>query len=190
MYGSWGQYKPILELCVNKQSFTVRSCLQNISYRNKNLLPPILDEQQQRAVSLQRRLISTLDSIPMPFDVDELWQKCCSLGLGNDQLIRCLCQWATTTLRVGVQRVFVVVGLLQRAKASAVDVQEHLISFMGGFGSNVKGNKRDVYLLVSELVRSKTFSVAAYMKWLISRGILSSYSVINDVGTSEPPSFH
>jgi hypothetical protein len=187
MYGSWELYKPILELCVNKKSSIVRSCLQNISHRNRNLLPPVLVGQQQRALSLQRLLINNLDSTSIPYIIEELWQKCCNLGLEHDHLIRCLCQWATTTLRVGVHRVFVVAGLLRCARASGVNVQDHIISFMVGFGNNVKGNKRNVYLLVSELVRSKIFSVASYMKWLISRGILSNYSVINDVGTNKLP---
>lgn len=174
---SWELYQSILEACVDKRCSIVRSCLQNISQRNKNLLSPMQARQNGSVSSGQRKLINMLDSIAMPYNIDEIWGKCRSLEVEEDQLVRCLCQWATTSLRVGRHRIYIVAGLLGCARRSGISVQDHMKGFLEGFGSNVKGSKDDAYLLVSELVRSKTFSVALYMKWLISRGILSEYTI-------------
>ncbi|KAG0128489.1 hypothetical protein HOY82DRAFT_580063 [Tuber indicum] len=177
---SWESYRSILEACVDRRCSFVRSCLQNISQRNKNLLSPMQARQNDSVSSGQRKLISMLDSIAMLYSIDEIWEKCCSLEIAEDQLVRCLCQWATTSLRVGKHRIYIVAGLLGCARRSGISVQDHMKSFLEGFGSSVKGSKDDVYLLVSELVRSKTFSVALYMKWLISRGILSEYTITRE----------
>ncbi|RPB01463.1 hypothetical protein L873DRAFT_658642 [Choiromyces venosus 120613-1] len=174
---SWELYQSILEACVDRRCSVVRSCLENISQRNKNLLSPMQAKQNGSASSGQRKLINMLGSIAMPYNIDEIWEKCSSLEVEEDQLVRCLCQWATTSLRVGKHRIYIVAGLLGCAKRGGINVQDHMKGFLEGFGSNVKGSKEDVYLLVSELVRSKTFSVALYMKWLISRGILSEYTI-------------
>ncbi|PWW72922.1 hypothetical protein C7212DRAFT_359992 [Tuber magnatum] len=177
---SWESYQSILEACVDMRCPVVRSCLRNISQRNKNLLSPMQTKQNGSVSSGQRKLINMLDSIAMPYNINEIWEKCCSLEVEEDQLVRCLCQWATTSLRVGKHRIYIVAGLLGCARQSGISVQDHMKCFLEGFGSNVKGSKDDVYLLVSELVRSKTFSIALYMKWLISRGILSEYTITQE----------
>lgn len=54
-------------------------------------------------------------------------------------------------------------------------MQDQVLTFLDGFGAKVAGCKEDVYLLIAELVRSKVFSVAAYLKWLIAKGALYGF---------------
>ncbi|KAL7269262.1 RNA polymerase II mediator complex subunit [Rhizina undulata] len=62
---------------------------------------------------------------------------------------------------------------------SGSDIQEPLLAFLDSLRTNFVGNRDDFYLLVSELVRSKTFSIASYMKWLIARGAMSQFSSLD-----------
>lgn len=80
-----------------------------------------------------------------------------------------------------MHRVYIAAALLRTAGKTGVQVQEQVLVFLEGFG-RVVGRKEDVYLLVAELVRSKTFAVAAYMKWLIARGSLYGFDSMHKVG--------
>lgn len=96
-------------------------------------------------------------------------------------LVQVLCEWGTTSLRVGVHRVYIAAALLRTAAArtSPAAVHEQLLHFLETFGTKVAGSKHDAYLLISELVRSKTFALAAYMKWLIARGSLYGFDTMH-----------
>ena len=132
-------------------------------------------------LSAKKQLINFLDSTTVPFDLDELNKKCISIISDKRQLVHCLCEWAVTPLRVGLHRVYLVVALLRTAHQSGMDIQEPLLAFLDSLGTHFVGSKGDFYLLVSELVRSKTFSIASYMKWLIARGTLAQFSSLEKV---------
>ncbi|RPB09459.1 hypothetical protein P167DRAFT_560154 [Morchella conica CCBAS932] len=181
---SWDGYKDVLSRSVHRRNPTIRSCLANLTARNKNLLAP-LDHNAKAATTLspQRKLINTLDAITLPYNLDELWAKCYSstTTMAPADLVQVLCEWGTTSLRVGVHRVYIAAALLRAAAArtSPAAVHEQLLHFLETFGTKVAGSKHDAYLLISELVRSKTFALAAYMKWLIARGSLYGFDTMH-----------
>lgn len=172
---SWDTYQRVLTHCVDTRLPTVRACLRSLSNRNKNLLVPMDSAHSASALSSQRQLITTLDATTPPYNLDSLWQTLHDLAANGTELVHCLCEWSTTTLRVGAHRIYIATSLLRTAHRSGVAVQEAVLAFLDAFGTTVAGCKDDVYLLVSELVRAKVFSVAAYLKWLIAKGALSGF---------------
>lgn len=172
---SWDTYQRVLTHCVDARLPTVRACLRSLSNRNKNLLAPMDSAHSASTLSSQRQLITTLDAIAPPYNLDSLWQTLHGLAAHGTELVHCLCEWSTTTLRVGAHRIYIATSLLRTAHRTGVAVQEVVLTFLDAFGTSVAGCRDDVYLLVSELVRAKVFSVAAYLKWLIATGALYGF---------------
>lgn len=93
----------------------------------------------------------------------------------HSQFIDCLCEWAVTSLRVGLYRVYLAAAILRQEAKAGVGLQDPIMTFLERF-STVPGSKKKVYLLLSELVRAGRFSLPNYMRWLIAKGVLRPFT--------------
>lgn len=132
-------------------------------------------------MSPQGLIIDILDSASLPYDIDGLIKECLGVMPDHSQFIECLCEWAVTSLRVGLYRVYLAALILRQEAKGGVALQEPIMLFLERF-STVPGSKTKVYLLLSELVRAGKFSVTVYMRWLIARGVLRPYKSMEKVG--------
>lgn len=175
---TWVRYKITLESCVDRTDPAVERCLQLVIQRNNNLCSPAETKRNDPHISQQRRMIDTLDSVVAPFNLIELSLTCSSLLPDHTDFVQCLCEWAVTSLRVGVYRVYIAVAILRQKARAGNDIQGPILTFLERFARSVVGNKNNVYLLISELVRTKNFPLASYFKWLIARGILLPFTTM------------
>jgi mediator of RNA polymerase II transcription subunit 12 len=91
-------------------------------------------------------------------------------------LVSKLLEWLSTPFRYGICRIYVGARLLRKWKSCGVDVDEHILSFLTRFRDSKGVNMENVYHVISELVRSQTFSVGRYLQWLMAKGATSSPS--------------
>ncbi|KAF8476212.1 hypothetical protein BDZ91DRAFT_819063 [Kalaharituber pfeilii] len=172
---NWARYKSILESCVDTTNPQVEACLQNVIHRNNSLCLSPKPKTSDPTFSPQRLVIDILDSATMPYDFDKIIKDCVAVIADHSLFVQCLCEWAVTSLRVGLYRVYLAAAILRQEAKAGTALQEPIMTFLERF-SAVPGNKSKVYLLISELVRAEKFSLPNYMRWLIARGVLRPFT--------------
>ncbi|KAI5801551.1 hypothetical protein DFH27DRAFT_557170 [Peziza echinospora] len=172
---TWPLYQSTLEKCVNRKDPLVETCLQNVIHRNNSLSLNPKSKTAGPTISSQRLVIDILDSASIPYDLDTLTKSCIDIMPDHSQFVQCLCEWAVTSLRVGLYRIYLAAAVLRQEAKAGVVLQEPIMAFLERF-STAPGSKSHVYLLISELVRADRFSLTQYMRWLISRGILNPFT--------------
>lgn len=160
---------------------TTKHCLDNVIRRNQNFSATGASPGAKLAASARRKAVEYLDSAVLPFNAVAIFQQ---LGkqLSRKELVPCIFEWAVTSLRSGQHRVYLGAELLRLAKKEKLDIQIPIIEFLSRLDAHTKVKKYDVYLLISELVRSECFSFAVYMRWLISKGGIKGQDGLGEVG--------
>lgn len=172
---SWDIYKDQVSSCLNLSNKVDRALFQSIAERNVRVQRPRhLKQSSQR--SPHQRIIRLLDSIRSAHDVLTISSACLDAVDDRAVLVSKLLEWLATPFRHGICRVYVGVRLLRKWKASGVDVDGHILSFLTHAGVSKKLDMDNVYHTISELVRSQTFSVGRYLQWLMAKGVTSRQS--------------
>ncbi|KAH2023936.1 RNA polymerase II mediator complex subunit [Aspergillus fumigatus] len=167
---SWEKYKDLLPSCLNLNDNVHRTVFQNLAERNARVQkPPKCEGTTQQPP--QQRVIQLFDSICSSHDITSV--SAASLRAIDDKaaLVLKLLEWAATPFRYGVSRVYTGARLLRKWKIAGVDVDTCIISFLGESQMSDQLNMDNVYHIVSELVRSQTFSVGKYLQWLMAKGV-------------------
>ncbi len=121
-------------------------------------------------LSPRRRVIGLLDkSLTGPFSM-RLPQECVEITPNLLTLTRTVLDWATSSYRPGLAKVYVGARLMRTLCRPGIDVNDIILDFLGS-GLDWQGLcKPSLYHLASELTRSGHFSVSKYIQWLIARG--------------------
>ncbi|KAF4156578.1 hypothetical protein CNMCM6936_006474 [Aspergillus lentulus] len=167
---SWEKYKDLLSSCLNLNDNVHRAVFQNLAERNARVQRPRKCEETTQQPP-QQRIIQLFDSIGSSHDITSV--STASLGAIDDKaaLVLKLLEWAATPFRYGVSRVYTGARLLRKWKIAGVDVDTYIISFLGESQMRDQLNMDNIYHIVSELVRSQTFSVGKYLQWLMAKGV-------------------
>ncbi|PKX91641.1 mediator of RNA polymerase II transcription subunit 12 [Aspergillus novofumigatus IBT 16806] len=167
---SWEKYKDLLSSCLNLNDNVHRAVFQNLAERNARVQRPWKCEETTQQPA-QQRIIQLFDSIGSSRDITSV--SAASLGAIDDKaaLVLKLLEWAATPFRYGVSRVYAGARLLRKWKIAGVDVDTCIISFLGESQMRDQLNIDNIYHIVSELVRSQTFSVGKYLQWLMAKGL-------------------
>jgi mediator of RNA polymerase II transcription subunit 12 len=67
--------------------------------------------------------------------------------------------------------VYTAARLLRKWKISGVDIDTYIISFLSTVQDIAQLDMDNVYHIISELVRSQTFSVSRYLQLLMAKGV-------------------
>ncbi|KAF3915726.1 hypothetical protein AA313_de0204357 [Arthrobotrys entomopaga] len=178
---SWQTNERALRACVDTSNPSILTSIENIAARNRNLEARQASKSGGRGgiTSPRKAAIDFLDKIKAPYDIEDLTGRFLALSKDYNQTLKALCEWVITSLRVGLYRLYFAVRLLRRLSRLGVQIQppihEFLLAASGG-----KRSKKYVYLLISELVRSKHFTAGKYMSWLISRGALMRHASVDE----------
>jgi len=164
----------------NREDPVVEASLQNVITRNNNLLLHTKTSQLTSSHSSRKSIINTFDTISVSSNIDEVSKSWLSLDENHSILVQNLVEWVVTPLRVGHFRVYLVARVLRNWIRAGVQVQDAIHDFLATFVGSQR-SKGHVYLLVSELVRSKHFSASKYMTWLISKGALMRCISVDEV---------
>lgn len=152
----------------------VTSAIQDLDRRVKRLL-----HQSQRTFSdsqkTKEKLVSLLDSVDcaMAINIEPLASKCIAVMPDTRALISAALTWASSLYRDGSHRVYLVTRLLRHWCSAGVDIDDGILSYFHTADSRKGSEPRNIFRVIAELVRSKTFSVGKYLQWLIATGSLS-----------------
>ncbi|KAF8542225.1 hypothetical protein BDD12DRAFT_826310 [Trichophaea hybrida] len=131
---------------VDSRFSSTQLCLRNVSLQN-NYFDGLMDTPNSASVvSDRRKAVEYLDGIELPFNAHDIHQQL-SFLLSAADLVPCVFEWAVTSLRTGQYRIYLGAELLRLASVDGFNIQTSV-------------NKDDVYLLISELVRTEYFSIA------------------------------
>lgn len=179
---SWASNEPALRAVLDNKNPDVLACIENIDSRNRNL--ELGNGSRSGAgsssSSARKATIDFLDSIRAPYDIDKTTGLFLRISNDYHQTVKALCEWAVTSLRVGLYRVYFAVKILRKINRLGVHIQTPMHDFLLSCGGG-RRSKKHVYLLISELVRSRHFTAGKYMSWLISRGALMRQATIDEV---------
>ncbi|KAE8350277.1 mediator of RNA polymerase II transcription subunit 12 [Aspergillus coremiiformis] len=178
---SWEKHKELISSCLNLKDNIHRTIFQNLSERNSRLqLPKNHQETTQR--SPQQRIIQLFDSIRSAHDISSASVACLTTIEDKAVLISKLLEWTATPFRYGLCRVYTGVRLLRKWKMSGIDIDSYILSFLAQTRMTGPFNMENIYHIISELVRSQTFSVGRYLQWLMAKGVTNtSQSISNDL---------
>lgn len=131
-------------------------------------------------VSDRRKAVEYLDGIELPFNAHDIYQQL-SFLLSPADLVPRVFEWAVTSLRTGQYRIYLGAELLRLASVDGFNIQTSVMEFLNRLEVYTKIKKHDVYLLISELVRTEYFSIAVYLRWLIAKGGLAKINHFDEV---------
>ncbi|KGO71242.1 Mediator complex, subunit Med12 [Penicillium italicum] len=166
---SWETYKQQVSSALDLGNKAEKALFQSLAERNARVQRPKHSKQTTQR-SPHQRIVRLLDSIRTAQDLSSVFGY---LDAFDDKavLVFKLLEWLSTPFRHGLCRVYIGVRLLRKWKLAGVDIDSHILAFLSRGQNNQKLNIDQIYHVVSELVRSQTFSVGRYLQWLMARGV-------------------
>lgn len=177
MPGRWMRFRPIISSLLFSENGPAASRFAKLDQRNQELNP---SGRLQQRNSHKKMIIQMLDSVPLHFHPNVLSSRCLEIVDDYEQLVKILLEWVTSPYRLGIERVYLSVRLLRKWKRSGVNIDNPILQFLSQV-SPLVSSATNIYLLVSELIRSQSFSFGGYLQWLIAGGILSGRSSLEKV---------
>ncbi|KAJ5680489.1 hypothetical protein N7536_011628 [Penicillium majusculum] len=171
---SWGTYQQQVSSALDLGNEAEKALFQSLAERNARVQRPRHSKQTTQR-SPHQRIVRLLDSIHSAQDLSSVFGY---LDAFDDKavLVFKLLEWLSTPFRHGLCRVYIGVRLLRKWKSAGVDIDSHILAFLSRGQTNQKLNMDQIYHVVSELVRSQTFSVGRYLQWLMARGVTNGSS--------------
>ncbi|CAG8936163.1 unnamed protein product [Penicillium salamii] len=166
---SWETYSQQVSSSLDLTNEADKALLQSISERNARVQRPKHSNKTTQR-SPHQRIIRLLDSIRPAHDISSISTY---LDAFEDKaiLVSKLLEWLSTHFRHGLRRVYIAARLLRKWKSTGVDIDGHILTFLSGAQKSQGLDMEPIYHVISELVRSQTFSVGRYLQWLMARGV-------------------
>jgi mediator of RNA polymerase II transcription subunit 12 len=136
----------------------------DIKERNEYLLT-----NPSPTMTTRQEILQSLDSLCHGSPWHSTWHIISSVSTGHDEVVSTTLDWISSPYRQGPIRVFVAARLLRKCSTRGIDVGLLLLESLS-LAKQKNVDDSNVFHLLSELVRSSTFSVAKYLQWLIARG--------------------
>lgn len=172
---SWDRYKEYVSSCLRPSNRLDRALFQSIAERNARVQRPRHCKQTMQR-SAHQRILHLLDSMRSNHDISSISLTCLETVDDKDVLVTKVLEWVASPFRHGVCRVYIGVRLLRKWKSTGIDVDGYVLGFLARANSHKKLNMVSIYHVISELVRSQTFSVGRYLQWLMAKGVTSQPS--------------
>ncbi|RDW86152.1 mediator of RNA polymerase II transcription subunit 12 [Aspergillus mulundensis] len=167
---SWGKHRDLILSCLNMKEAADKTIFDSLAERNTRIqVPKARPESTQQ--SAQQRVIQLFDSVRSSHDIPSASAACLNAYEDRLALVSKLLEWSATPFRSGLRRVYTAARLLRKWKMSGVDIDSYIISFLSTVKDMAQLEMDNVYHVISELVRSQTFSISRYLQWLMARGV-------------------
>ncbi|KAK9860855.1 hypothetical protein MYU51_006189 [Penicillium brevicompactum] len=166
---TWETYIQHVSSSLDLTNETDKALLQTLSERNARVQRPKHSTKTTQR-SPHQRIIRLLDSIRPSHDFSSIFTYLDAFD-DKDVLVSKLLEWLSTHFRYGLRRVYIAARLLRKWKSIGVDIDAHILAFLARARNNQALDMEPIYHVISELVRSQTFSVGRYLQWLMARGV-------------------
>ncbi|KAJ6009663.1 hypothetical protein N7522_004679 [Penicillium canescens] len=172
---TWETYKQQVSSVLDLENACEKALFQNLAERNARVQRPNHSKQTNNR-SPHQRIIRLLDSIRSAHDISSMSSYFDTFE-DKAELVSKLLEWLSTPFRHGLCRVYIGARLLRKWKSAGVDIDSHILAFLSRGRNNQRLVMDQIYHVISELVRSQTFSVGRYLQWLMARGVTNSPSI-------------
>lgn len=178
--GDWERLNKLL-VVVDHRLGAAEICLENVASRNIPLYGLKGGLERPSKVSGRRKAVDYLDNLTLPYNTKAIYRRLSSL-LSGTELVSCIFEWAVTSLRTGQHRVYLGADLLRYAASEPqyLDIQTPILELLSNIDVHIKVKRHDLFLLISELVRTRYFSIGTYLKWLIAKGVMSKINCLDE----------
>ena len=164
------KYRDLVSSCLDLKEKADQAAFGNLIERNTHVQRP-RHHLRPLQCTPQQRVIRLLDSKRLAHDVSAISAACLNAVEDRAVLVRCVLEWTASPFRSGICRVYTSARLLRKWKMSGIDVDSYILSFLTGTQRYCALNLNNIYHTISELVRSRTFSVGKYLQWLMAKGV-------------------
>ncbi|KAL4922181.1 hypothetical protein BDW62DRAFT_78335 [Aspergillus aurantiobrunneus] len=167
---SWETHRGLILSCLKMEENADKTVFDSLAERNARVqLPKSQPESTQQ--SAQQRVIQLFDSIRSSHDISSTSMACLDALEDRVALVAKLLEWSATPFRSGLHRVYTAARLLRKWKMSGIDIDSYIILFLSTVQNTIQLNMDNVYHVISELVRSQSFSISRYLQWLMAKGV-------------------
>lgn len=179
----WSNYEDAIKSCLDQKEDPLQFPFESLSKRNYRLRNRSLNQRSRATKTHRQTIIANLDSLYDDPNFGEIAVACLGAIGDHDLLVRTCIEWSSSIYRHGHFKAYAAARLLRIWKRKGVNLQGPIFKFLAA-SSDVPGlQKRDVYKLLGELVRSQHLSVGKYLQWLIARGTLNDRHGPHSVST-------
>ncbi|KAL4786458.1 hypothetical protein BJX76DRAFT_365831 [Aspergillus varians] len=176
---SWETHRDLILSCLKMKENTDKTIFDSLMERNARVqLPKARPESTQQ--SAQQRVIQLFDSIRSSHDISSTSIACLTALEDRIALVAKLLEWSATPFRSGIRRVYTAARLLRKWKMSGIDIDSYILSFLSIVQDTAQLNMDNIYHVISELVRSQTFSISKYLQWLMAKGVTKNSNSDSD----------
>lgn len=172
----WKKNRSILQHLSSRHSHPqIVRTIENLEIRSKRLL------QSSRNAStgnhdFSRKMYHLLDAIDydQKIDIEGIAWKCMETIPETRNLVSTALDWASSLHREGSYRIYLVTRLLRKWSHVGIDIDDGILYYLQSMEPKTSSEPRNVFRVIAELARSRTFSVGKYLQWLIATGSLGS----------------
>ncbi|KAL4885017.1 hypothetical protein BJY04DRAFT_157817 [Aspergillus karnatakaensis] len=173
---TWETYKGHVRSCLKMEENTDKTVFDYLAERNARVQLPRSPPQSTQQ-SAQSRVIQLFDSVHSSHDITSTSVACLSVLEDRIALVAKLLEWSATRFKAGLHRVYTAARLLRKWKMSGIDVDSYIVSYLSTIQSTSQLDMDSIYHVISELVRSQTFSISRYLQRLIAQGVARRYAI-------------
>lgn len=174
----WKKYKQALTSCLGYENSIGKAILNALGSRNDQASRTSTQLGKSKP-TLSQHLIGLLDSSDLTLSA--LAADCLRMSSDYEFLVSKTLEWASTILRQGMSRVYLSARLFRKWKSAGIDTDSCILSFLRQDHKAGCLRLTDVYHVISELIRSQSFSVGKYLQWIMARGIASTTKISGPV---------
>ena len=171
----------VLEFCSDHRDGNYRKCLDHLSERNRRLTRGPKVDGLGINHSPPQNIIKILDQISAKSSFDSLSDACLKVTDDQDLIVSTILEWSTTLYRSRVDRTYLGIRLLRQWTRLGVQLESSIFTFLGRYDLATGFTKADISRLITELARSRDFSISKYLQWLMARGCQSSSNPVRGV---------
>jgi mediator of RNA polymerase II transcription subunit 12 len=171
---NWDKHRAILQRLAFKHPHPlVVHAVESLERRNFRIMhsPTTNSGNPQNPVKRAMGLLDAVD-FNVGIRIEKLANDCMDLISDGRELISTVLRWASSVYRDGLHRVYLATRLLRKWSCFGADIDDGVLSYLCSTDRHLEDELCYIFRIVSELVRSKTFSVGKYLQWLIATGSL------------------
>ncbi|KAL4973776.1 hypothetical protein BDW66DRAFT_141599 [Aspergillus desertorum] len=176
---SWETDRDLILSCLNMEETADKTIFNSLAERNSRIqLPRARPEFTQQ--SAHQKVVQLFDSIRSSRDIPSTSVACLNALEDRLTLVTKLLEWSATPFRSGSRRVYTAARLLRKWKMSGVDIDSYILSFLSTTRDIARLDMDNVYHIISELVRSQTFSISRFLQWIMAKGVARESNGTNE----------
>ena len=175
---TWFPYRDALRSSLDHEDDRTMACFAQIDRRNRRLVSS--PRSRGPVESPEQRFLELLDSSHDAQHAESLLTACIAFHPDHPSVVPVLLDWMTSPFRQGIARVYLGVRVMRRWRKLGLDTDAAMLAFLTS-RQNTLSSPYNIYLAVSELIRSRHFNVGTYLQWLIASGAMDNVRSLTPV---------